>query len=194
MNLLLISETSISLADFFFFFFFPYMYPRDDMVWFWPSHMIVIWLPHQEVESMLIRDVIVSKVKPKGGVLDVQSVCDPLSSCSEDVFSVRRTLPSASPSTDYGVTAQQLIKEWNKTSTLHRQSSEIRRWLIWGFFSPKKRRKMYLPPHWVIYTVNSTAYFGSSPQRLLFKHHQHFTFIPLTVGSVLGRGPYPPLV
>lgn len=64
------------------------------------------------------------------------------------------------------------IKGWNKTSALHRQSSEIRKWLIWEFFSSQKEKKnlfgSLVSPHWDICTVNSTGYFGSSPQRLLF--------------------------
>lgn len=63
----------------------------------------------------------------------------------------------------------------------------------YGNFFYQKEKKIYLAspvsppaptPHWVIYTVNSPGYFGSSPQRLLFQHHQHFPFISPTVGSV----------
>lgn len=91
------------------------------------------------------------------------------------------SLPSASPSTDYTVTAQQLIKGWNKTRALHRQSSEIRKWLIWGFLFPPKQKKnsiwlhLFSPPlgyihskqHSLIWELSAEAAVQTSP-RLYF--------------------------
>lgn len=190
MNLFLLSETSFLWMIFFLFFFFyicvfaSSIVKSEHSVWPWLSHMIVIWSPVDWGAS---------------GVLDVQSVCDPRVFLFDGCLLFPRPLSSTLSHVPlFLLTTLFQPSSWSK--------GEIKLALFidgrlksengshGNFFSPKKRKKIYLaspvsrPPHWVIHTINSPGYFGSSPQRLLFKRHQHFPFISPTVGSVLGRG------
>lgn len=168
----------ISLDDFFFFSLFyicvfaSSIVKSEHSVWPWLTHMTVTWSPVDRGAS---------------GILDVQSVCDPR------VFLFDGCLLFPWP-----LSSTHLHVPLSLPTTLFQPSSwpkgEIKPALFIDFFSKKEKKKFYLaspvsrPPHWVIHTVNSPGYFGSSPQRLLFKRHQHFPFISPTVGSVLGRG------
>lgn len=119
---------------------------------------------HQKVQSMPIRDLVQFRTF---------SVCDHCVFLFGVCFLFHQPLSSA----HFHVLPLTTVfqpSSWSKGETKYR---------LGFFFSPKKRKKnkksiwLHLfSPHWVIYAVNSTGYFGSSPQRLLFKHDQHFPF------------------